>query len=658
MLAVLVFVLASELRADPAADAGADETLRYSTVRFQSLVAERDVLRPWEGTGQQAMFVGSGFLLRWDEEGPLVCTNAHVINDASAVVMQVPSIAEQQFAVKVVLVNHDMDIALVRLIDAETVDQFGAAISKEQFLPVQLYDGPATLGMSVHAMGFPLGVDSLKLTTGAISGSQVIGGFLSYQTNAPISPGNSGGPLFIAGTNKVVGINYASLEAEGAQQNNFVVPGWRVQQMMTALDADSQAEPVFGQYQKAACAESREMCTLKIPPLAAEILPATKAMYEHYGCDKGVFASKVHKHSLLHTADPPIPSKTFITKINNVDVDSYGQGMDGMYTHTPVDFLDLAFMGDELEATVETCTCGFKQTHKVQLRWQAGNEAPVPYIDEPTFATMDFEQFGDLTMAPLTLNAAKALMQQGAMQLVSFVADSADARPQLLLTDVQSGGEASQSLQPGSIVSKVNGVETRSLADLRANFHPTGTIACKAQEELQMKKVEEQTEGADGSNVLFQVLTSDASNGWTLETTDGSELIEDFRITLVVQAHKIRAGEAPVTKGVQGALMNFAEELKAAEAASQNGSRTTTEEAGSSADEDGTASSDSTTALPGVPASDTDPGLGQTNVDDLKAMAPSKAAAVHAAFAQTTAHLRPIEARVGARRGGAHWSPF
>merc|ERR1719161_2037664 len=76
-----------------------DEHLKYSVARFQSLVQERNVLKPWLPTGQQGMFVGSGFCVRYDEDGPLIVTNAHVINDAVAVVLQVPALGEDQFPV-------------------------------------------------------------------------------------------------------------------------------------------------------------------------------------------------------------------------------------------------------------------------------------------------------------------------------------------------------------------------------------------------------------------------------------------------------------------------------------------------------------------------------------------------------------------------------
>jgi len=568
MLAFVAAVAATELRSVAVGASGAiepvpDDSLRYSIARFQTIVAERDVLRPWQGTGQQAMFVGSGFLLRWDEQGPLVCTNAHVINDGAAVVMQVPSIGEDQFPARVVLVNHDQDIAFVRLADADAVMQFEQKVSKDQFKPVELYKGPAKQGMAVHAMGFPLGVTSLKLTTGIISGHQSLGGWISYQNTAQISPGNSGGPLFVAGTNEVVGINYASLEGEGAEQNNFAVPAFRIRQMLAAYDAEGPEEPVYGQYSQKACDASREMCTLKIPPLASELQPGTKAMYAHYGCETGIFASKVMNHSALATADPPIPSKSFITKINDVELDSWGQGTDGKYTQEPVDFYDLAFMHEDplSTATIETCTCGQKQTHKVNLQYQPANEEPVPFIDEPMFATMDFEQFGDVTVAPLTKNVAQAIMGEGMLQILAYVADAEGAQRQLVITDVGQGSEASQSVSPGAVVDKVNGVPASSLRDFRANFQPQGEVTCAAQERAELEKAQEDSpDGAE--NPLMKLLTSNATNGWTLSTKDGMELVTDFRLQLVVQAHKISSGMAPLTNGVQDALQGMSNELK------------------------------------------------------------------------------------------------
>ena len=74
------------------------------------------------------------------------------------------------------------------------------------------------VGDAVHAVGYPLGLDNLKITKGVLSGRQ----FGKLQMDTPISGGNSGGPLMYK--NKVVGICASSLVGTQAQNINFAVP--------------------------------------------------------------------------------------------------------------------------------------------------------------------------------------------------------------------------------------------------------------------------------------------------------------------------------------------------------------------------------------------------------------------------------------------------
>ena len=59
-------------------------------------------------------------------------------------------------------------------------------------------------------------------------------GSICIQSTAPISPGNSGGPLIDAKTRRVVGINFASAAHASAENVNFAVPSWRAAQIVGA----------------------------------------------------------------------------------------------------------------------------------------------------------------------------------------------------------------------------------------------------------------------------------------------------------------------------------------------------------------------------------------------------------------------------------------
>jgi S1-C subfamily serine protease len=83
-------------------------------------------------------------------------------------------------------------------------------------------DSTPGIGHPVGTFGHPGGL-RFTGTRGIISGlsSQFDGEWL--QTDAPISGGNSGGPLISLETGRVVGINSAILEGDGVQNANFAV---------------------------------------------------------------------------------------------------------------------------------------------------------------------------------------------------------------------------------------------------------------------------------------------------------------------------------------------------------------------------------------------------------------------------------------------------
>merc|ERR1719409_1139116 len=185
--------------------------------------------------------VGSGFVVRDDDDGPLIVTNAHVVSDAPALAIQVPAAGQETYEARVVLVNHDMDIALVKMVQSEEITKLRENLGEHKLVPVDLFTGSTKVGMPAVAMGFPLGMTSVKMSTGVLSGHETVGDFIVYQHTSPISPGNSGGPLFVEGTKKVLGINFATAVAANSQQNNFAIPSWRVQQMLTEDDKEEAA---------------------------------------------------------------------------------------------------------------------------------------------------------------------------------------------------------------------------------------------------------------------------------------------------------------------------------------------------------------------------------------------------------------------------------
>lgn len=111
----------------------------------------------------------------------------------------------------------DLDLALLRCKDAP-VNKF-----------LTLGDSNSVqYGQEVLTLGYPLGMESLKLTEGIISGRQD----QYFQTDAPLNPGNSGGPM-IDSDGRVIGINVAI--SEGSQNVGFSIPVYQLKMILDSL---------------------------------------------------------------------------------------------------------------------------------------------------------------------------------------------------------------------------------------------------------------------------------------------------------------------------------------------------------------------------------------------------------------------------------------
>ncbi len=147
---------------------------------------------------------GSGFFC--DKNGTVV-TNYHVIENYATA--KVYLLTGEEYEVKSVK-GYDMkkDIAVL---ETECKDS----------VPLQFNTDGAITGDKVYTIGSSLGMTS-TLSEGIVSCAlRQMYDQVYIQTTAPISPGNSGGPLFDA-YGKVIGIN--TMTFAGGQNVNFAVP--------------------------------------------------------------------------------------------------------------------------------------------------------------------------------------------------------------------------------------------------------------------------------------------------------------------------------------------------------------------------------------------------------------------------------------------------
>ena len=169
---------------------------------------------------------GTGFLI--DEYGTIV-TNHHVIEGAEFAKIKFQNGASYE-NIDVLVDDRTVDLAILS-IDMKHPQEAGAAPSDAK--PIRLGDSEKiAVGERAIAIGNPLGLEH-TLTDGLISARRLYEGRQWIQISVPISPGNSGGPLFNM-RGEVIGIITAQLGGPfaRAQNLNLAVPVDELKRLM------------------------------------------------------------------------------------------------------------------------------------------------------------------------------------------------------------------------------------------------------------------------------------------------------------------------------------------------------------------------------------------------------------------------------------------
>jgi len=143
---------------------------------------------------------GTGFVVRDD----LVATNAHVVGTAAKV--EVRGQDGRTFEGRIVARDARQDIALVRLSGSKL-----PVVKVGNSKALRPGDGLIAIGYALDLRGGP------SITRGVYSAHRTIQGGTYVQTDAPLNPGNSGGPL-VSLRGEVIGMNtMATVNASGQE---------------------------------------------------------------------------------------------------------------------------------------------------------------------------------------------------------------------------------------------------------------------------------------------------------------------------------------------------------------------------------------------------------------------------------------------------------
>lgn len=154
--------------------------------------------------------LGSGWVVSSDASGSNLVTNFHVVADAMAHGAKTVDVIQGDRTLQGTIerVDRTDDLALVHV---------GVRLA-----PLGIAPGRPPLGAAVMVVGSPLGLGG-TISVGLVSGFRSIAGSDYVQFSAPISPGNSGGPV-VDVEGRVIGIASDKYAGDGVEALGFAIP--------------------------------------------------------------------------------------------------------------------------------------------------------------------------------------------------------------------------------------------------------------------------------------------------------------------------------------------------------------------------------------------------------------------------------------------------
>lgn len=208
------------VRADALALTAQQKTIEELQTRLKSVEARARAQPDWTAIAAEvepSVFtiateneLGSGWVVHSGASGSDLLTNFHVVEAAwnSGIATVDVRQADRTIPGTVVRIDRNDDLAIVHV---------------ARGLPVlKVLVNRPPLGAIVMAVGSPLGLGG-TVSVGVVSGFRSLGGSDYVQFSAPISPGNSGGPV-VDDNGSVIAIATAKLVGNGVEALGLAIP--------------------------------------------------------------------------------------------------------------------------------------------------------------------------------------------------------------------------------------------------------------------------------------------------------------------------------------------------------------------------------------------------------------------------------------------------
>jgi serine protease Do len=379
---------------------------------------------------------GTGFFI--NDQGYLV-TNAHVVNEAKTIWINIPSLGRKMIRVEVVGFCPDRDLALLR-VTSKDLERIQKRLGRIPFLMFGDSDVVKRTD-KVLVLGYPLGQHRLKSTTGVVSGREAANSISYIQITAPINPGSSGGPL-ISTQGTVIGVTVAI--AARAFNVGYAIPINELKIIFEDLLENSLVrKPILGGHFHNTTDNHARFLGNPIPA--------------------GLYVHKVFKGSLLEKAG--VFPGDMIYELNGHKLDSHGEAT-VPWSSEKISLYDLISrlpVGKEIHLVL------YRSGKKKDIRFILDDSVLFPIrVKYPDYEKIEHEVLGGMVVMELAHNHLP-LLEPHVPSLVKFREMENMLDPVLLITHILPGSQAQQlrCLIPGDIIAEVNGKKVKTIDQFR-----------------------------------------------------------------------------------------------------------------------------------------------------------------------------------------------
>lgn len=380
----------------------------------------------------QNQSVGAGFFI---DNKAHILTAAHVVENAVEIWVKIPKEGQKIFKAEILCVYPDFDIGIIKLSEK---------YKNEYFLPLGNSD-EISLRDEVFTIGYPKNPQYPIVTSGTISGTRS-----DYiQTDTPVNPGNSGGPL-INENNEVVGITSAVLA--NSEDSSLIIPINIAKNNLNAM-IHSKSKIIHKNV------------------LGVMLVNGTDNYRELYGgedeCREGLVIKRViNKSPLEGLVNDGDVICSFFDGNNEYKLDYFGETTVPWESgKVPLDHLVKRCLPRQA-VSMNVWSIKKQKTHRIDFKLKTFEELyPVkrifPHIDK-----IDYEVFGGMIVMNLTLN--HLVLPQFA-HLIYIIKNEQIFKEQLLITHVFPNSKIAEynTISSYSLISKINGIKVSNLDQFR-----------------------------------------------------------------------------------------------------------------------------------------------------------------------------------------------